>query len=172
VAVVGHQVALLAGGGEQHLLGRAALVRGHEEGMPVIFWITAFQPVEAARAGVALVPFHDGAPLPAGHGAGAGIGQPVDQHVLGAQLEDVEVGGFEQLLALGAAGHADGFDALDAEGFDQGLGHDGLAVFLVRWAKLAPEKPSWCRSFPTVGKEIFGRQGVTLTSCIAHKRRH
>jgi hypothetical protein len=50
------------------------------------------QPVETARAGVALVAFHDGAPLAAGHGAGAGIGQPVDQHVVGAQLEDVQLG--------------------------------------------------------------------------------
>jgi hypothetical protein len=31
VAVVGHHVTLLAHRGEQHLLGRAALVRGHEE---------------------------------------------------------------------------------------------------------------------------------------------
>jgi hypothetical protein len=50
-------------------------------------------------------------PLAGGHGAGAGVGQPVDQHVLGAQLEDVEPGRFQQALALGACGHADGFDS-------------------------------------------------------------
>jgi hypothetical protein len=65
VAVVGHQVAALAHGGEQHLLGRAALVRGHEVLHAGDALHHRFQPVEAARAGVALVAFHDGAPLAA-----------------------------------------------------------------------------------------------------------
>ena len=32
----------------------------------------------------------------------------------------------EKLLALRARRHADGLNALDAEGFDQGFGHGGL----------------------------------------------
>ena len=87
--------------------------------MPVMSWMTASQAEEAARAGVALVALHDGAPLARRHGAGAGIGEPVDEHVLGAELEDVQLARPQQPLALGAGGHADGFDALDAEGFDQ-----------------------------------------------------
>ena len=35
--------------------------------------------------------------------------------------------GFEELLALGADGAADGLDALDAEGLDDGAGH-GFSV--------------------------------------------
>ena len=123
VAVVGHELALPAHRGEQDLLGGAALVRRHEVLHAGDALHHRLQAVEAARAGVALVAFHDGAPLARRHGAGAGVGQPVDQHVLGAQLEDVELGRLQQALALGARGHPDRLDGLDAEGFDQRLGH-------------------------------------------------
>ena len=80
--------------------------------------------VEAAAAGVAFVAFHDRGPLVRGHGAGAGIGEQVDQDIVGGQQEQVVVRGVEQLLALGAGCPAQGFDALDAEGFDDGFdGH-------------------------------------------------
>ena len=59
-----------------------------------------FEAVEAAAAGVAFVAFHDGGPLVRGHGAGAGIGEQVDQDIVGGQKEQVVVRGFEQLLAL------------------------------------------------------------------------
>ena len=37
------------------------------------------------------------------------------------QQEQIVVGGLEELLALGAGGPVDGLDALDAEGFDDGV---------------------------------------------------
>ena len=123
VAVVGHHVTLLADRGEQHLLGRAALVRGHHVLHAGDRLHRALQAIEAARAGVALVAFHDRGPLARGHRAGARVGEPVDQHVVGAQAERVELGLRQQLLALGARGHADGLDRLDAERLDEGLGH-------------------------------------------------
>ncbi len=121
--VIGHQVALFADGGEQHLLGRAPLVGRHEMLHAGDALDHRLQPVEAARPGVALVALHDGAPLAGRHGAGAGIGQPVDQHILGAQLEDIEFGRFEHLLALRPRGHADRLDAFDAKGLNQGFRH-------------------------------------------------
>jgi hypothetical protein len=130
VAVVGHQLTRLAGHAEQHPLGRAALVRGHEVLHAGDVADHGFQAKEAARPGVALVAFHDGAPLARRHRAGARIGEPVDQHVIGAQLEDVQVRRFEQALTLAARGHADRLDALDAEGFDQCSGHGDCAPVL------------------------------------------
>ena len=80
--------------------------------------------VEAAAAGVALVAFHDGGPLMRGHGAGAGVGQQVDEDVVGREQKQVVVRGAQQMLALFAGGPADGLNALDAERLDDGLdGH-------------------------------------------------
>ena len=62
-----------------------------------------------------------------GHGAGAGVGEQVDEDVVGGEEEEVVVGGFEELFALGAGGPADGLDALDAEWLDDGFdGHDAF----------------------------------------------
>ena len=149
VGVVGHQVALFAYCGEQHLFGGAPLVGRHKVLHAGDVLDHRFQPVKAARPGVALVALHDGAPLPRRHGTGAGIGQPVDQYVFGAQLEHVELGRFQQLLPLRAGGHADGLDALDAKGFNQGFGHGGDIGVTSGDAKLSPPKSPWCRVLPT-----------------------
>jgi hypothetical protein len=84
---------------------------------------------EAAAAGIALVAFHDGGPLVGGHGAGAGVGEQVDEDVVGREQEHVVVRGFEELFALGAGGPADGLDAFDAEGLDDGADGQGI----LRW---------------------------------------
>ena len=80
-----------------------------------------FQLVEGAAAGVALIATHDVGPLLLAHGGGARIGQKIDEHVLGAQVEQVVVGLFQQGAPFGHAGHADGLYGLDAEWFDDGF---------------------------------------------------
>jgi hypothetical protein len=123
VAVVGHQIALFADSGEQHFFGGAPLVRRHKVLHAGDVLDHGFEPVEAARPGVTFVTLHDGTPLFGGHGAGAGIGQPVNQHIFGAKLEDIELGGCQQSLALRSGGHSDGLDAFDAKRFNQGFRH-------------------------------------------------
>jgi hypothetical protein len=87
-----------------------------------------FKAIKTTRTGIALIPFHDGSPLSAGHGTGAGIGQPINQHIFSMKLENVEFGLLQQLDALDTAGHADRFDTLDAKRFNQRLGHGDLKV--------------------------------------------
>ena len=55
--------------------------------------------VEAAAAGIAFVAFHDGRPLMRGHGAGAGVGEQVDQDVVGGKQEQVVVRGFAEVAS-------------------------------------------------------------------------
>jgi hypothetical protein len=56
-----------------------------------------------------------------GHGAGAGVGEQVDEHIVGVEQEQIVMRGAEQGFALSAGGPADGFNALDAEGLDDGF---------------------------------------------------
>jgi hypothetical protein len=89
-----------------------------------------------------------------------GIGQPVKQHVFGAQLEDVEVRGLQQLLALRARRHANGLDALDTKGFDEGFGHGGLWPCRKSGAKLSPGFGVWCRlKATTAALSLFAPDG-------------
>ena len=89
-------------------------------------WIGVAEVIEAAAARVTLVAFHDAGPLMRRHGAGAGIGEQVDEHVVGGQEEQVVVSRAQQLLALLAGGPANRLDALDAERLDDGFdGHGG-----------------------------------------------
>jgi hypothetical protein len=124
VAVARHHVARLADGPEEDALGRPALVGGHEVGVAGQVPDHRLEPVEAAGPGVALVAEHDGRPLPGAHGAGARVGEPVEEHVLGPELENVELGGGEEIFPLDAGGHADGLDRLDPERLDERLRHD------------------------------------------------
>ena len=128
MGVVGDDVALLAHHPEEDALGGAALVGGDDVLVAGDVLHRVAEAVEAAAAGVAFVALHDRRPLVRGHGAGAGVGEQVDQHVVGAQQEKIVVRVAEQLLPLLAGGPADGFDALDAEGFDDGLGHDEFSL--------------------------------------------
>ena len=98
--VVGDDVAFLAHATEQDALGGTALVRGDDVAIAEDVLDGSAKLVEAAAAGVAFVAFHDGGPLVGGHGAGAGIGEEVDEHVIGVEEEEIVVGVAEVLLAL------------------------------------------------------------------------
>ena len=125
VRVVGHDVALLAHHAEQNALGGAALVRRNHVLIAEDVLHGVAEAVEAAAAGVALVALHDRRPLVGGHGAGAGVGQQVDQHIVGGEQKQVVVRGAQQFFALLARGPADRLDALDAKRLDDGLGQHG-----------------------------------------------
>ncbi len=127
VRIVGHQIAFFADGGEQHLFSGAPLVRRHKVLHAGDALNDGLQPVKTARPGVAFVAFHDGAPLARRHRAGARIGQPVDQHIFSAELENIELGRLQQLHPLLARGHANRLDALDAERFNQGFRHGNFS---------------------------------------------
>ena len=89
VGVVRHDLAGAGDHGEQDLLGGAALVGGDDvlEREQLLHGLE--EPEPRRRAGVALVaPLHAG-PLVARHGAGARVGEQVDEHVLGPQREQV-----------------------------------------------------------------------------------
>jgi hypothetical protein len=62
-----------------------------------------------------------------GHGAGAGIGEQIDEDIVGGQEKKVVERGAERLLALGAGRPVNGFDAFDAEGFDDRAGNVGFS---------------------------------------------
>jgi hypothetical protein len=68
---------------------------------------------------------------------GAGVGQQVDQHVVGVQGEQVVAGRGQRLLALLARREAQRLHRLDAERLDDGaLGHDGDL-------HVGPPEPTW-----------------------------
>jgi hypothetical protein len=87
--------------------------------------------VEAFASGVRLVALHDACPLVGGHGAGAGVGEQVDEDVVGFKQEEVVMRGAKELFTLGAGGPANGFDGLDAEGLDDGFCRHGGTLSLV-----------------------------------------
>ncbi len=125
MGVVGHHVALLAHDVEQNAFGGAALVGGNDVTVAEDVLHRVAEVIEALAAGVAFVAFHDAGPLMSGHGAGAGIGEQVDQNVVGRKQEQVVVGGAQQFLALLAGSPANGLNALDAEGLNNRLGSHG-----------------------------------------------
>ena len=98
VGVVGDDVAFLAGDAEQDALGGAALVRGDDVLVAEDVLDGVAETIEAAAAGVALVAFHDRRPLMRGHGAGAGVGEQIDEHIVGWKQEEVVVRGAQKLL--------------------------------------------------------------------------
>src|SRR5580765_7086786 len=126
MSVVRNNVALLAGNAEQNAFCGPALMRGNHvtEAEDVLDRIA--EVIEAPASRVALVAFHDAGPLMRRHGARAGIGEQIDEHVVSGQQEQVVISGAQQLLPLLAGGPGDRLDALDAEGFDDGFdGHGG-----------------------------------------------
>ena len=98
VGVVGHHVARPGDGAEQDVLGGAALVRGDHvlEAGDVLH--RGLEPVERSRARIRLVAGDHARPLARRHGAGAAVGQQVDQHVLGLEQERIVAGLCEQRL--------------------------------------------------------------------------
>ena len=53
---------------------------------PVILRTTRLEAVKGAGAGIRFIALHHAGPLAGGHGAGAAVGQQVDQHVVGFEL--------------------------------------------------------------------------------------
>jgi len=83
-----------------------------------------FKPEETLTAGVRFIAAHHCGPLLGGHGAGAGIGKQIKQHIAGAKLEQVVSGLLEQDLALFGGGTSERLDAFDPERLDDRL-HSG-----------------------------------------------
>ena len=128
VRVVRDDVALLGSHAEQDALGRAALMRGNDVLVAREILQHRFETEEGPGAGVALVAFHDRAPLLGAHGAGPAVGQEVEQHAVGRNEKDVQLRFFEPGFPLVARAHADRLDGLDAERLDDGVDHGFLAI--------------------------------------------
>src|SRR6185437_6190428 len=103
---------------KENSLRGAALVCGNDMLEPEDLLNRVAKTIEAAAAGIALVTFHNGRPLVCGHGAGAGVGEQVNEHIVSREQKHVVVSGGEQSLALSACGPADGFYTLDAKRFN------------------------------------------------------
>jgi hypothetical protein len=56
-----------------------------------------------------------------------GVGEEIDDDVLGADAEEVVARRLEDAAALGHRGHPDRLDGLDAKRFDDRAGHGPLA---------------------------------------------
>ena len=89
MGVVRHDLAGTADDREEDLLGGPTLVRGDDvlEGEELLDRLE--EPVPGRGPCVALVAVLDGGPLVAAHGAGAGVGQQVDDDVIRVQVEEV-----------------------------------------------------------------------------------
>ena len=116
VRVGGDDVAGLAHHGEEDAFGGASLVRGDHVAEAGELVHHAFQAEETLAAGVGFVAAHDGRPLLGGHGAGAGIGEQVDQDVAGFDEEEVVAGVGEIAFALFGRGVAQGSTLLMRKG--------------------------------------------------------
>ena len=88
----------------------------HQAGKKIAAWLMAddlLQPEVGCGAGVTLVTGHHRRPLAVAHRARARVGQQVDGHLVGAQLEEVVVRLANPGFALLARGGADGLGHLD-----------------------------------------------------------
>ena len=88
---------------------------------PVRSSTTAFKPKKALASRVGFVAAHHGRPLAGRHGAGAGIGEKIDQNVGSAQFKQVISGLFEKTFALISRRAPQRLDTLDAERLDDSL---------------------------------------------------
>jgi len=118
VRVRGDDLAGPADHAEQDLLRRAALVGGDHVTVREQLGHRGEEAVPRRRAGVGLVAALDAGPLLGAHGAGARIGQEVDQDVVGVEVEEVVAGGAELRLSFVHGREPDRLDALDPEGLD------------------------------------------------------
>src|SRR5262249_33170181 len=129
VRVVGDHIAPLAHHAEQDAFGGPSLMGGDYVPESEDLGDGIAEAQKAGTAGVTLVAAHHARPLLGGHGAGAGVGEQVDQDVFGGQQKKVVVGGAQELLALLARGPADGLNALNAKRFNDGAdGHKALSI--------------------------------------------
>ncbi len=139
MSVAGDQLALAAQHGEDDFFRGAALVgRDHVlEGEQRLH--RALEDLEGWAAGIGFVTMLDRGPLIATHGTGARVGEQVDQHIVGVQVEQVVAGSLECRQALDLGGHADRGNGLDAEGFDDGAkGHGDLQIKMTVQARSIP----------------------------------
>ncbi len=118
VGVVGHHHPRAGHHAEQDLLRRPPLVGGNDVTEREQLLDGLEEPIPAGAAGVRLVTALDAGPLLGAHGAGARIGQEVDEHVVGVEVEQVVARGLQGGLPLLDGGEPDGLDALDPEGLD------------------------------------------------------
>ena len=121
VGVVGNDVSGPAHHSKQDALCGPALVGGNDVTKSGEVANGIAQPEETVTAGIAFVAAHHRRPLLGGHGAGAGVGQQVDQNFAGPDEEEIITSLLQALLALFGCGLAKRFDTLDAEWFDDGL---------------------------------------------------
>ena len=89
VGVVGDDLRRTAEDGEQDLLRRAALVRWDDVLEREELLDRAEEAIPRRRPGVALIAVLDRGPLVAAHRARARVGQQVDDHVRGVDVEEV-----------------------------------------------------------------------------------
>ena len=128
VGVVRDDIAFLAHDAEKDAFGGTTLVGGDDVSISKDVLNRVAELIEATAARVTLIAFHHGGPLVTGHGAGAGIGQKVDQDVVGRKEKEVIVCGAKQIFALLASSSSNGLDALDAERLNDGLRHEDLSL--------------------------------------------
>ena len=83
VRVVGNDITFLARHAEEYALGGTPLMCGDDVTVAENILNGVLEAVEAAAARVTLVPLHDRGPLVRGHGSGAGVGEQVDQDIVG-----------------------------------------------------------------------------------------
>ena len=120
VRVVGYDVAFFDHYAEQDALGGAALVSRDDVLVTEDILHRIAETDVAAASGVALVAFHDRAPLEGGHRARARVGQQIYEDIVGREQEQVVVRLAQELFAFGARGPADGLDTVDTERLDDG----------------------------------------------------
>ena len=106
---------------KQDRLGRAALMGWDDVAERHEVAHRLLEAAEGGRTGVALVTEHDRRPLLRAHRRGAGIGQEVDQHVVGSEPEKVVMGVAQEALALLLCREPQRFHGLDSERFDDCL---------------------------------------------------
>ena len=89
--LLGNYVARLQYGAEENALGSPTLVGGDDVFEPGDLLQRALEAIERARSGVRLIALHHGRPLGGRQRTRSGIGQQIDEYILGLQKEQVVV---------------------------------------------------------------------------------
>ncbi len=160
VGIRGDDVAGLAHDGEEDAFGGASLVGGDHVTEAGELVSDALQAEEAFAAGVAFVAAHDGGPLRIGHGAGAGVGEQIDQNISGVDEEEIVAGLGEKALAFRGSGVMQRFHALNAEGFNDGT-HEAIIAVGERESSLLVDGDLDAIALNAIGRDVeFGGAGV------------
>ncbi len=105
---------------EEDAFGGPSLVGGDDVAKAREVCNDVAEAVERAASGVRLVPLHESAPLGRRHGAGARVGEQVDENVLRGQEEEVEPRRAKRCLTLLPSRELHRLDGLDAKRLDDG----------------------------------------------------